>query len=79
MCRGLGLPVVDWREVGVRRWAADRAGVEQEMTSFAAGATDLFYRLEFVDVKGGAAKIYFSYPGTPSPAIIDAAAFATCP
>jgi hypothetical protein len=47
--------------------------------AFGAGATDLFYRLEFVDVKGGAAKIYFSYPGTPSPAIIDAAAFATCP
>jgi len=40
MCRGLGLPVVDWREVGARRWAADRAGVEQEMTAFAAGATD---------------------------------------
>ena len=40
MCRGLGLPVVDWREVAARRWAADRAGVEREMAAFAAGAAD---------------------------------------
>jgi D-alanine-D-alanine ligase len=40
MCRGLGLPVVDWREVTARRWAADRAGVEGEMAAFAAGASD---------------------------------------
>ncbi len=40
MCRGLGLPVVDWREVTAGRWAADRAGVEGEMAAFAAGASD---------------------------------------
>jgi D-alanine-D-alanine ligase len=40
MCRGLGLPVVDWREVGAQRWAADRAGVEREVTALAAGAAD---------------------------------------
>jgi D-alanine-D-alanine ligase len=40
MCRGLGLPVVDWREVNARRWAKDRAGVEGEMAAFAAGASD---------------------------------------
>jgi D-alanine-D-alanine ligase len=40
MCRGLGLPVVDWREVTARRWAADRAGVEGELAAFAAGASD---------------------------------------
>jgi D-alanine-D-alanine ligase len=40
MCRGLGLPVVDWREVGAQRWAADREGVEREMTAFSAGAPD---------------------------------------
>ncbi len=40
MCRGLGLPVVDWREVQARRWAADRDGVEREMAAFAAGAPD---------------------------------------
>ncbi len=40
MCRGLGLPVVDWREVSARRWAADRTGVEGEMAAFAAGAGD---------------------------------------
>ena len=40
LCRGLGVPVVDWREVTARRWAADRAGVEGEMAAFAAGASD---------------------------------------
>jgi D-alanine-D-alanine ligase len=40
MCRGLGVPVVDWREVGTQRWAADRAGVEGEIAAFAAGASD---------------------------------------
>ena len=40
MCRGLGLPVVDWREVRAARWAADRTGVEREMAAFAAGAAD---------------------------------------
>jgi D-alanine-D-alanine ligase len=40
MCRGLGLPVVDWREVTAQRWAADREAVEREMTAFAAGAPD---------------------------------------
>ena len=40
MCRGLGLPVADWREVRAARWAADRSGVRREMTAFAAGAAD---------------------------------------
>jgi D-alanine-D-alanine ligase len=40
MCRGLGIPVVDWREVGAKRWAADRAGVEQEVAAFIAGTAD---------------------------------------
>ena len=40
MCRGLGLPVVDWREVTAQRWATDREAVEREMTAFAAGAAD---------------------------------------
>jgi len=40
MCRGLGLPVVDWREVTAGRWAADREAVEREMTAFAAGGPD---------------------------------------
>ena len=40
MCRGLGLPVVDWREVRAERWAGDRASVEREMTAFSAGLPD---------------------------------------
>ncbi len=40
LCRGLGIPVVDWREVRNSRWKADRAGVRREMAAFAAGAAD---------------------------------------
>ncbi len=40
LVRGLGLPVVDWREVSAARWAADRAGVLGELEAFAAGLGD---------------------------------------
>jgi concanavalin A-like lectin/glucanase superfamily protein len=46
---------------------------------FSAAATNLFYRLNVSDVRGGANKIYFNYPGSASPAVLDPAAFATCP
>jgi len=36
LCRGLGLPVVDWLEVRAVRWAADAAGVLAEVDAFAA-------------------------------------------
>ncbi|HSO29464.1 MAG TPA: D-alanine--D-alanine ligase family protein [Candidatus Sulfomarinibacteraceae bacterium] len=35
--RGLGLPVVDWREVRLGRWQADPGGVLDELEAFAAG------------------------------------------
>ena len=40
LCRGLGLPVVDWREVRADRWARDRDGVLGELAAFAAGTGD---------------------------------------
>jgi len=40
MCRGLGLPVVDWREVGAARWRDDPAAVTAELAAFAGGAAD---------------------------------------
>jgi D-alanine-D-alanine ligase len=40
MCRGLGLPVVDWREVRASRWGTDSDGVRAELSAFAAGAGD---------------------------------------
>jgi len=39
-CRGLGLPVVDWREIRADRWARDRAGVLAELEAFAAANGD---------------------------------------
>jgi len=40
LVRGIGLPVVDWREVRLPRWQADRAAVLAELESFAAGTGD---------------------------------------
>jgi D-alanine-D-alanine ligase len=40
LCRGLGLPVADWREIRADRWARDPAGVALELEAFASGATD---------------------------------------
>jgi D-alanine-D-alanine ligase len=40
MCRGLGLPLMDWREVSARRWSTDPQGVELELRAFADGAAD---------------------------------------
>jgi D-alanine-D-alanine ligase len=40
LVRGLGLPVVDWREIPARRWAGDPAGVLAELEAFAAGTGD---------------------------------------
>ena len=47
--------------------------------AFSAATTNVFYRLNVADVRGGANKIYFNYPGPPAPAVTDTAAFATCP
>jgi len=40
LCRGIGLPVVDWREVRADRWADDPDSVRAELRSFAAAGLD---------------------------------------
>ncbi len=40
LCRGIGLPVVDWREVRAERWTMDPNAVRAELEAFAGGATD---------------------------------------
>ena len=40
LVRGLGLPVVDWREVRAARWSRDPGGVLTELEAFAAGTGD---------------------------------------
>jgi D-alanine-D-alanine ligase len=40
LARGLGLPVVDWREVSVQRWAAGRDAVLADLGAFAEGTGD---------------------------------------
>ncbi|MEO8431653.1 MAG: LamG domain-containing protein [Acidobacteriota bacterium] len=57
----------------------DGCGLNNRHWAFGAATTNVFYRLEFTDVRSGQTKIYFNYPGVASPAITDAGAFATCP
>jgi D-alanine-D-alanine ligase len=38
--RGIGLPVVDWREVSLARWTGDRDAVLAELEAFAPGTSD---------------------------------------
>jgi D-alanine-D-alanine ligase len=40
MARGIGLPVVDWREIRADRWASDPDAVRAELAAFAAAASD---------------------------------------
>src|SRR5207344_3247464 len=40
LCRGIGLPVVDWREVRADRWATDPASVRAELAAFAGGSSE---------------------------------------
>ncbi len=40
LCRGLGLPVMDWREIDRRRWPEQRESVLGELEAFAAGTGD---------------------------------------
>jgi len=46
---------------------------------YSAATTSFFYRLTVYDIHAGAQKIYFNYPGSPAPSVMDVNAFATCP
>jgi hypothetical protein len=54
-------------------------GLNDRFWFFSAATTNVFYRVEVLDVRAGAQKIYFNYPGPPAPAVTDTDAFATCP
>lgn len=45
---------------------------------FTAATTNVFYRMEVLDVTGGPQKIYFNYQGPPAPAVTDTQALASC-
>jgi D-alanine-D-alanine ligase len=40
LCRGLGLPIVDWREISAERWRREPAAVLAELEAFAAARDD---------------------------------------
>jgi Concanavalin A-like lectin/glucanases superfamily len=54
-------------------------GLNNRYWVFSAATTNVFYRMEVLDVAGGVQKIYFNYQGPPAPAVTDTNAFATCP
>lgn len=54
-------------------------GLNDRWWVFSAATTNVFYRLEVLDVRAGANKVYFNYPGPPAPAVTDVDALATCP
>jgi hypothetical protein len=58
--------------------ALNGCGLNNRYWIFSAATTNVFYRVEVLDVHG-AQKIYFNYPGPPAPAVTDTSAFATCP
>jgi D-alanine-D-alanine ligase len=41
LVRGIGLPVVDWREVRLARWRDDPVAITRELAAFADGTGDL--------------------------------------
>lgn len=57
----------------------DACSLNNRFWVFSAATTNVFYRLDVVDVRGGKQKIYFNYPGPPAPAVTDTDALATCP
>ena len=59
--------------------AINGCGLNNRHWIFSAATTNVFYRVEVLDVAGARQKIYFNYPGPPAPAVTDTDAFATCP
>jgi hypothetical protein len=57
----------------------DGCGLNNRYWVFSASATNVYYRMEVLDVKSGTQKIYFNYPGPPAPAVTDTSALAVCP
>jgi hypothetical protein len=65
---------------GLENWelmvkAIDACTLNGAVWVFTAATTNVFYRLEVVDVRAGVTKIYFNYPGPPAPAVTDTVAF----
>ena len=59
--------------------ALNGCGLNSRYWIYSAATTNVFYRMDVLDVTRGVQKIYFNYPGPPAPAVTDSDAFATCP
>jgi hypothetical protein len=59
--------------------ALNGCGLNSRYWIYSAATTNVFYRMDVLDVRAGVQKIYFNYPGPPAPAVTDSNAFASCP
>jgi Concanavalin A-like lectin/glucanases superfamily len=65
---------------GLENWelmvkVLNACALNQSIWVFSAATTNVFYRLQVVDVRSGVTKVYFNYPGPPAPAVTDTVAF----
>jgi hypothetical protein len=57
----------------------DRCSANDRFWVFQTTLSSLYYRMNVTDVRAGTNKVYFHYPGPPSPPVLDTDAFASCP
>jgi D-alanine-D-alanine ligase len=72
LVRGIGLPVVDWREVRAARWRDERAAVLVEIEAFAAGSGDPRLMVKPSGL-GSSVGITLAHGATEYPAALDLA------
>jgi len=72
LVRGIGLPVVDWREVRAARWHDERAAVLGELAAFAAGTGDERLMIKPSGL-GSSVGITLGHGATEYPAALDLA------
>jgi D-alanine-D-alanine ligase len=72
LVRGIGLPVVDWREVRAARWRDERAAVLLELEAFAAGTGDPRLMIKPSGL-GSSVGITLAHGATEYPAALDLA------
>jgi D-alanine-D-alanine ligase len=72
--RGLGLPVVDWREVRLERWSSDagRTAVLSELDAFAAGTGDARLMIKPARL-GSSVGMTLAHSGAERPGALDLA------
>jgi D-alanine-D-alanine ligase len=75
LARGLGLPVVDWREIGLERWRREPDAVLDELEAFAAGTRDPRLMIKPARLGSSVGMTLAHTPGERGPALEEAFRF----